>query len=412
MGEGLRGWARRWLAERAGSIPVMFALAIIPVMSLAGAGIDMANAVKQRTQLQAASDTAALVAAKTFADSKTPTLEARVDEAETAARAFFNANMPDQSGISALTLSVVPIDGGFRVVASGGVNTSMLKVAGIEKIDVSVVSEALSALGRAYFYFVIDTSPSMTLPSEEGVFAPVTSSGCFFTCHDDGSLTRAEGLVPKMDIVRDMLIQLIEEVKGSISEFHKGIYFSVKLFDTATRDPIKLENDVTKVEDYLEDPLVLGGSGTNLIKALESVAKDIENVKKKVSNSSQDRHIVIFITDGVHERMSKDFEQSGCDKVKAQKAELYTVHVKNGEWAYDNPNARPRITLSMDIIRFGGYDPRGLGYMSGLVPAEDHMRTCASKASMAYRGEFGDELRTAFEQLTNDIVNNNLRLTF
>jgi Flp pilus assembly protein TadG len=55
---------KRFASEQRGSVAIIFALAMVPVLGMAGAAIDYGAASSARAQMAQASDAAALAAAK------------------------------------------------------------------------------------------------------------------------------------------------------------------------------------------------------------------------------------------------------------------------------------------------------------------------------------------------------------
>ena len=115
-----------------GTIAVIFAVALIPVMGLAGAAIDYGRATQTRGKLQAAVDAAAIAAL---------TMKASTDsQRRTNATLVFEANKP--AGVS----SAVTVDANNKVAtvsASSSIETSLLKVLQIPRIEVASLAKAV-----------------------------------------------------------------------------------------------------------------------------------------------------------------------------------------------------------------------------------------------------------------------------
>ncbi|MFK7791959.1 MAG: TadE/TadG family type IV pilus assembly protein [Devosiaceae bacterium] len=144
---------RAFHADTRGGVAILFGLAAIPMVGVAGASLDYSRAADIRSGYQNAADAAALAAAT----SSLPNLEARQDYA----RAVFDANAPD-TGHTVSHFSLLEVDLGYEVQAGGGVDTTLLGVIGITDIDVGVSSIAAAGSDPLEITFVIDATRSMT----------------------------------------------------------------------------------------------------------------------------------------------------------------------------------------------------------------------------------------------------------
>src|SRR4051812_15303154 len=115
-------------ADRSGSISTSFALALIPILGMAGVAVDYSGAASSRTQLQSRTDAAALQIAK-----GSPTSE----DAQRSARAFF---LSDADGITEIAATVS--NGAVTVTATKQVKTKVANVLGFEQIAVGARSTA------------------------------------------------------------------------------------------------------------------------------------------------------------------------------------------------------------------------------------------------------------------------------
>src|SRR5215208_4048550 len=115
-------------ADRSGSISTSFALALIPILGMAGVAVDYSGAASSRTQLQSRTDAAALHIAK-----RSPTSE----DAQKSARAFFPS---DADGVTEIAATVS--NGAVTVTATKQVKTKVANVLGFEQIAVEARSTA------------------------------------------------------------------------------------------------------------------------------------------------------------------------------------------------------------------------------------------------------------------------------
>jgi hypothetical protein len=123
---------RRYARGEGGSVSIMMAVSLVPMLLAAGAAVDYAQSIGAKAQLQAAADIAALAGTT---DSDRPD-ERRLENAERAFAANFTAPVLDPA-------TVITLNGRLtRVEASATVPTSLTKLMGLSGIEVHVIAEA------------------------------------------------------------------------------------------------------------------------------------------------------------------------------------------------------------------------------------------------------------------------------
>ncbi|MEP6869255.1 MAG: pilus assembly protein TadG-related protein, partial [Novosphingobium sp.] len=197
----LRTLARRTLARlgrnSSGNVAVIMAICLFPMIFAVGFGIDYSREMRLQTKMNAAADAAALAAVTA------PMMQKTADEAKAATIAMFNGQVAGLSGLiydssTDLTVTVSTsgaLNNGRTVVLkyrakssnvfSGILNSPFLYVSGTSTADATKAP-------YINFYLVLDTSPSMLLPSTSAglnkIRAATTTSylsnGCAFACHN------------------------------------------------------------------------------------------------------------------------------------------------------------------------------------------------------------------------------------
>ncbi|MFD2578573.1 TadE/TadG family type IV pilus assembly protein [Novosphingobium colocasiae] len=194
----------RLRADARGNVLILTALALVPLTFAVGFSIDYTRAMKLRTRMNAAADAAALAAVNVA-------MMQQSDSAATAAaRAMFNAQVSGLPGMIYDTAN--PANPTVTIVSSGGVNIG-------RKVTVSYTAQSRNlfggVLGKATltingsvtadatraphvdFYLLMDTSPSMLLPS--------TTTGLNSISHGDRLRVRLP--YPEPAIGRDLCAQ-------------------------------------------------------------------------------------------------------------------------------------------------------------------------------------------------------------
>jgi Flp pilus assembly protein TadG len=183
--------------NRSGNVAVILAICLFPMMFAVGFGIDYSRAMRLQTKLNAAADAAALAAVTA------PMMRKTADEARMATIAMFNGQVAGLSGLiydSATDLTVTVSTSGvlntgrtvvlkYRAkssnVFSGVLSSSFLYVSGTSTAD-AIKAPFIN------FYLMLDTSPSMLLPSTSDGLNKIRaatstsflSNGCAYACHN------------------------------------------------------------------------------------------------------------------------------------------------------------------------------------------------------------------------------------
>lgn len=149
--------ARRFGRNESGATLALFAFAGVGLICMAGVVIDYGRLTKEHTSLQAATDAAALAAARL------PTKDASAMQA--AANKFFVANTANLSG-SNIQITKFGFDastGTVSVEASGALDTALMSIAGVKTMGYSSRSAAVKEVtGTVEMALVLDNTWSMS----------------------------------------------------------------------------------------------------------------------------------------------------------------------------------------------------------------------------------------------------------
>ncbi|MBV6658696.1 MAG: VWA domain-containing protein [Devosiaceae bacterium] len=148
----LRSTFSAFSRDARGTVVVLYAMALVPVVGLTGAAIDYTRATDAQVNFQAAAD-AAVLAATT---ASLPTLQARED----LARQVFGAHAPDP-GHTLENLSLSETENGYQLSVTGSVDSTLLEVMHIDTVRFGVESSAVAAGEPLEVAFVIDATNSM-----------------------------------------------------------------------------------------------------------------------------------------------------------------------------------------------------------------------------------------------------------
>ncbi len=154
--------ARDFLRSKRGNVAMMFAIALMPLMIGAGAGLDFARAMMVRQQMGASLDAAALAIGSTTGLNSTT--------AQALAQKYFDANYTvdtAQYGHVTINPPVYDANGSVTITATNNMPTVLMKLAGITAVPVSTSSTVVWGQTKLWVSLVLDNSGSMCQPDSQ-----------------------------------------------------------------------------------------------------------------------------------------------------------------------------------------------------------------------------------------------------
>ena len=220
----------RFVSDRNGNIAVIFALALVPLLSFVGAALDYSLAARAKAKLVAALDTAMLVA----------TAKSEITKAASTAQSDAVNTFTGQMSALGMTASSVTINVTDSVTtrtatgtATAIVTTYFMGILGYKTIGVSANSSAAASLPSYIdFYVLLDNSPSQGIgatTADMTALQNATSDSCAFACHDTYtsstkktlqtnsyySIAKKLGIKMRIDLVRDATQSLTDTATAS-----------------------------------------------------------------------------------------------------------------------------------------------------------------------------------------------------
>ena len=142
--------------DRRGNVAITFALAMLPIFGLVGAGIDYSHAISIRVALQGALDSTALMLSKQ-ASSLTD------KQLQSAAQNYFNGvfQRPEANNVS--ITATYTTSGGSQVTVSGSaaMATSFMQILGYNSLNVTGTSTVTWGMSKLRLALVLDNTGSM-----------------------------------------------------------------------------------------------------------------------------------------------------------------------------------------------------------------------------------------------------------
>jgi Flp pilus assembly protein TadG len=144
---------KRFARAQGGNVAVLFGLLTVPIFGLVGAAVDYTNASRMRGEIQEAIDAAALAGARNLHRSDA--------DVRAAVEAFLNGNLPPHLHSLPRTITISPDRRTVGISMTGVQDTSVLKVIGIERIDVDTTAEATIGNETVEVAIALDVTGSM-----------------------------------------------------------------------------------------------------------------------------------------------------------------------------------------------------------------------------------------------------------
>ncbi len=148
-------WTLQFFRHAGGNVGTMAALAAVPMLLAAGAGIDMVRISSTRTTLQGAADAAAIAGAASKSDDNA--------ELNKIVKDYLVANGSEDvlSKVTSMTQWTNTADATFNVKIEGYLGTSLMAVAGLRSSNISVTSQVSMSLQDIEVALVLDNTGSM-----------------------------------------------------------------------------------------------------------------------------------------------------------------------------------------------------------------------------------------------------------
>ena len=224
------GLLSRFRRNESGNIAIIFALALLPILTFVGSAIDYSMAVRAKAKLSASLDAAMLAATGYTA------MRGTAADAKTSATNMYNGQMSSHK-LTSNSLNITVTDSVTARTVTGTasvvVNTAFMYMFGFPTMTVTASSSA-SASFPTYmdFYVLVDNSPSQGLgatTADMTTLQNATSDKCAFACHDTYTsstkktlqtnsyyqIAKNKGVTMRIDVVRSATQSLTDTATAS-----------------------------------------------------------------------------------------------------------------------------------------------------------------------------------------------------
>jgi Flp pilus assembly protein TadG len=325
----LRRRCAQWREDRRGSFSMHFALALVPLLGIAGGALDYSYSGTVKLKLDAAADAAALVAVGRS------TLYTDTTSAEASAQASFNGQVTGIKRTVISSLKVAVTDNGLSrsatVSYTAYVPTTLLQIIGIKTITMS--GSAGASFARAPyidFYVLLDNTPSMGVGATNADITKMvnnTSDKCAFACHDLSNansyynLAKKLGVTMRIDVLRTATQQLMDTAASTAdvsNQFRMAVYtFGAKAEAMGLTSVVPLTGDLASARSQASavDLMTVPNNSYNndmdtpFDKVINAMATAIPAAGVG-SNATSPQKVLFLVSDGVADQN----KTTGCSQ--------------------------------------------------------------------------------------------------
>lgn len=417
---------RKWSRAEHGNVTIMFALSLMVLMVAAGGVIDYVNLVKERSELNAATDATVLagLTAALQAD-KAGKATAQV-LGQQAADAMWNANvgawLEDEADAPKIVISKKSGVWTATVDFRGKYPTYFMSLVGIKTMPLVSHAQASTAISKTQqnfwqFHIAVDTSNSMGIGATAADMQAISSkvmSGCTFACHSDGKVfsdtyTTAHklGIKLRLDVVNDAVSAMVNQMQSLGDDTH----FKARLvgLDRDATELVPMTANLKAIVNYkiaLPLALVQNSMSTGETDYATSFATLGNAVPAAGDGSSaaKARQAVFIVTDGVHD----SYNSTSNSVYHWGSFHHYLGPVDPGFCQRMKDSGALVGVLYINYIAPTGYEKYITPYQSSILP---NLKACASK-DMFYNATSADDIQDALSQMLTTALSSTVpRLT-
>lgn len=447
LGNGMRNLCRRFMIDCGGNIAMTFAIVSVPLLIAMGMAVDYTRAYNVQAKMGGDLDAALLAAIKQVGTGDEDDIKALVGE-------WFAAQTELGSGYTLNDDDIVIDTSGHTITAkvSAPVETSFLKIAGINTITVAVLTSVTgTSTDYVNVYIVLDKSASMLLAATTGGQASLisktafssksdSSEGCVFACHtsihsgrsSNYQIAVANGITLRTDVQLNAVKKVLELVATANStKNHVKVGYYTLGTSTTGNSLVNSSYETVNGIHTVQSPIYSNSTLTELLTTSSELSsataysssdfralKDLATIvgsNGDGSSESSPLKIVMLITDGAQSSMGwvgtgssakyiTPMNPAWCDNIKnndATMAVLYTEYlaVADGD---DVANYKASIGGKMNTSYFNSVWSGASSYLTSDV-RRDKIATvlsaCASGSQYFIAADSTAEITTGFSSL-------------
>lgn len=379
-GRALKARMRSFLADRAGNFGLMFALCTVPVLMAMGASFDYVQALNTHRRMQSALDAALVAAVKDVGSANEDNLKKRIGywlEAESVEKGYYVLKTDD--------IAIDTSKATIKALVSATVPTTFLKIAGINKIPVSVTSGVVggqtTTKSAFSMYLVLDRSGSMKDPTTTSY-----TTTCYTNTKNNTGAYSCTKTYTKIEALKLAVTNLTTQLSQA-DPANKYVRMGAVSYNGSMDSPTPLAWGEAAVQTYVTGltPSSTTNSSQAMATAYSALTASSENSAHLAKNGvSAPKKYIVFMTDGQN-TMPNDGNKinaaadtatkATCDQARANNVTVYTI-------AFMAP------THGQDLLKY-----------------------CATTANDYFAAESTADIVAAFTSIGESSSNNLVRLT-
>lgn len=423
--------AKQLCLSRCGNVGILLAMLLFPIISAVGMSVDFSQAVKARSTMQNALDTAVLAAGRTLQ------LTGSIDQAVNVAQKHFNTVVSNSNFNANLDVTTIDATSGtLDFTATGSVDATFTSIMGFDKINVSVNNAAELAQGgegenHVEISLMLDTTGSMSGSKMDDLqLAAKDLINIVFQGNTLDYTTTRVALVPFSEAVNihDYASAVIGTVPNKIKT-NKTYKLASKCVSERTGpeaytdappaqgqmmspvytrngnckpkndELVPLTTDKVLLDTTIDNLSTTGGTAGHLgtMWAWYTLSPRWNTIWPTESqpapyNDEKVTKIAVLMTDGEYNRQ---YDANGILTSSSSK--------------FANGSSRDQARATCENMKAAGITVYSVGFALNQGDAQDTMQLCATSDDHFFLAENGQQLREAFREIAFQIAQ--LRLT-
>ncbi len=425
----MRNIVLRLKRARRGNVALLTALLALPLVGLTGLAIDFGNATLARARLDAASDSAALLATTVASSQSLAGAANSTVTAQAAALQRFKAEAASQPNVTlgpvavsvfnsgALFTSKVTYQGAYQTyfgslfgvgqIALGGGSASSLSLNPF--VDIEILMDVSSSMTIAATQNDVNSMQALTaayVPSGPVPGNVVVGEACAFACHwsttgnDFLALARNNGVTLRLDVLRSAVGNLITTIAAlnkqdafrlGLSTFNQNfsvIYPLSSSISGATNALAQIAPDINNCSSNCPE--------TYFAAALKSLGPMV-GLSGNGATQATSQKFLFIVTDGLVDQYSGSNRQIGpidslsCTALKAAGVTVLTLYT-------------PYLPLANNAF----YNTYVAPIQSEIAP---QLQACASSPSLAYEADKAADVDARLQTMLAAVIQSSGHLT-
>lgn len=412
--------AARFARARDGSVVVLFAVALIPMLLVALGALQYSLALGARAKLNAIADAAALqavsnVAATTYVNSGAT--------GATQAQNMFQAQAASLNGVTISSLNITVTNNASTSTAAASLTANVTYTASVASVMpsflgnyftvVSGSSTASSSLpAYSNFFLLIDDSPSMGIGATAADITAMqnANNGCAFACHSPDATSgsypgyqvpNVPGTQLRIDAMRTAVTTLIQTAisSQSVSNHYKiGLY----TFDNAVHTISALTTSLSQVQTAANNiQLPTTDLGTQIGDAVNWLSANVVTAASGTGTQPSPFEYVFLVTDGVEDHAFNFTSGGGYDMLVSPVGSWYgtpysSVMMSGACTGLKNKGVTVAVLyLNYDPLSDSRYTSMVQPFASNIVST---LQACASP-NFFFQADDASSINTAMQQM-------------